>query len=169
MRKTFSQKQNKKYHSKTQLDEKKLAFLWCSLSSCFSVFLHCMSGGVSPCTNLTLLHYPPSPFPFRASAHIIWNCMKLRLVHNLKLLSYKVIKTCRRIQQRWSSWKLTRQGRMNLQLLKNLSFDIFKTITTPMYAIVRSWTDPSSLLPAYVLYGWPLVVKDFKTGQPMKD
>ena len=32
----FSQKQNKKYHSKTQLDEKKLTFSRCSLSPRFS-------------------------------------------------------------------------------------------------------------------------------------
>ena len=62
---------------------------------------------------------------FRASAPIAWSYMKLRLFHYLELLRYKVIKTCRRTQQRWSSWKSTREGRMNLKLLKNLFVYIF--------------------------------------------
>ena len=44
----FSKNKTKKNHSKIQLDEKKLAFSWCSWSFPFSLFLHCMSGGVCP-------------------------------------------------------------------------------------------------------------------------
>ena len=43
-----SQKQNKKYYSKTQLYERKLTFSWCSLLPRFSLILHCTSGGFCP-------------------------------------------------------------------------------------------------------------------------
>ena len=45
-RRRFLKNKTKQNHSKTQLYEKKLAFSWCSLSFCFSLFLHCTSGGV---------------------------------------------------------------------------------------------------------------------------
>ena len=44
----FSKTKQNKNHSKTQLYEKKLAFLWCSLSSGFSLFLHFTSDGICP-------------------------------------------------------------------------------------------------------------------------
>ena len=47
-RRRFLKNKRKKYHSKTQLDKKKLIFWWCSLSSSFSFFLHCTSGSVRP-------------------------------------------------------------------------------------------------------------------------
>ena len=44
----FSKTKQNKNRSKTQLYEKKLAFLWCSLSFRFSLFLHFTSDGICP-------------------------------------------------------------------------------------------------------------------------
>ena len=122
---------------------------------------------------------------FRASARIAWGCMKLTLFHNLELLQYKLIKTCRRIQQRWSSWKSTREGRMNLNIMKNLFVYIF-TLSVCKICTLQSekkkaeersnFVHTHAPLPppppvrtctlldwhpyplsAYVLYRWPLI------------
>ena len=77
------------------------------------------------CTLMLLLSKTNTNLKFGASACIAWSCMKLRLFHNLELLHYKVIKTCRRIQQGLSSWKSTREGRTNRNILKNLFVYIF--------------------------------------------
>ena len=77
------------------------------------------------CTLMLLLSKTNTNLKFGASACIAWSCMKLRLFHNLELLHYKVIKTCRRIQQWLSSWKSTREGRTNRNILKNLFVYIF--------------------------------------------
>ena len=42
----FKTKQKK--HSKIQIDQKQLGFLWCFWSFLFCLFLHCMSGGICP-------------------------------------------------------------------------------------------------------------------------
>ena len=77
------------------------------------------------CTSILLLSKTSMNLKLRASAHIAWSCMKFRLFYNLELLQYKVIKTCRHIQQRWSSWKSKKEDRMNLDILKNLFGYIF--------------------------------------------
>ena len=77
------------------------------------------------CIHILLLSKSNINLKFWAGTAIAWNYMKLRLCHNPEFLWYKVIKTCRRIQQQWSSWKSTREGRMNLKLLKNLFVYIF--------------------------------------------
>ena len=107
--------------------------------------------------------------------------MKLRLLHKLKLLRYKVINIGRRIEQRWTSWKSTREGRVNFKLL-NLFVYIYalsvckictlqseknrrKIVKLRTYS--RSIIHPSCMhlyafgltllpLPAHVLYWWPL-------------
>ena len=108
---------------------------------------------------------------FRASARLAWNCMTMRLFHDLEVLPYKMMKTCRHIQQQWSSWKSTREGRMNLEILKKifvyifiLSLSVCKICTlqskksrrkkvrlytysrfitpAPLYTRARFWTDP---------------------------
>ena len=55
---------------------------------------------------MTLLRNCTPILKFRASIAIAWGCMKLRLSHNSKLLWCKVIKSCRCIQQQYSSWNL---------------------------------------------------------------
>ena len=77
------------------------------------------------CIPILLLSKTNTNLKFRASACIAWSWMKLRLFHNLELFWYKVIKTCRRTQQRWSFWKLTREGRINSNTLKNMFVYIF--------------------------------------------
>ena len=76
-------------------------------------------------TSILLLSKSNANLKFRASTGIALSSMRLSLFHNLELLWYKVITTCRHIQQRWSSWKSTREGRMNLKLLKTLFLYIF--------------------------------------------
>ena len=128
------------------------------------------------CIHILLLSKSNINLKFWAGTAIAWNYMKLRLCHNPEFLWYKVIKTCRRIQQQWSSWKSTREGRMNLKLLKNLFVYIFTlsvckictlqseknkrkiaklcthTPLHPLYLSVSFWID-SLPLPAYVLHG----------------
>ena len=60
------------------------------------------------CTLILLFWKYNMNLKYRASTTIAWGCMKLklRLSCNPELLWYKVIKTCRRIQQRYSSWNL---------------------------------------------------------------
>ena len=58
------------------------------------------------CTPILLFSKSNTNLTFKASTAIAWSCMKLRLFHNPELLWYKVIKTLRRIQQRYSSWNL---------------------------------------------------------------
>ena len=58
------------------------------------------------CTPILLLSKSNTNLSFRASTAIARDCIKLRLSDNPKLLWYKVIKTCRCIQQRYSSWNL---------------------------------------------------------------
>ena len=57
-------------------------------------------------TLILLLSKSNTNLTFRATTAIAWSCMKLRLFHNPELLWYKVIKSCRRVQQRYSSWNL---------------------------------------------------------------
>ena len=76
-------------------------------------------------TSVLLLSKSKINLKFRASTRIAWSCMKLRLFHNLKLLWHTEVRTSRCIQEWWSSWKSTREGRMNLKLLKNLFVYIF--------------------------------------------
>ena len=60
------------------------------------------------CTPILLFSKYNTNLKFRASTTIAWGCMKLklRLSCNPELFWYKVIKTCRRIQQRYTSWNL---------------------------------------------------------------
>ena len=58
------------------------------------------------CTPMLLLSKSNTNLKFRASTAIVRGCMKSRLSRNPELLWYKVIRTCRRIQQRYSSWNL---------------------------------------------------------------
>ena len=115
-------------------------------------------------TSVLLLSKSKINLKFRASTRIAWSCMKLKLFHNLKLLWYTVIRTSRCIQEWWSSWKSTRKGSMNLKLLKYLFVYVFTLTvckisilqskkqkkdvltphcTSPLYAPVRFWADPS--------------------------
>ena len=71
------------------------------------------------CSPILLLSKSNTNLKFRSSTSIAWSCMKLRLRHNPELLWCKVIKTCRCKHQCWNPWKPTREGRMNLKLLKN--------------------------------------------------
>ena len=130
---------------------------------------------------ISLLSKANTYLKFSACTRISWSCMKLRLFHNLELLRYKMIKTGTCIQQRWSSWKSTREGRINFNLLKNLfvyifTLSVYKICTPqsenktedsqtvyeltlhyllPLYAPVCFWNDPPApfSLPPYVLYG----------------
>ena len=58
------------------------------------------------CTPILLLSKFNTNLKFRASTAIAWGCMKLKLSDNPELLRYKLTKTCRLIQQRYSSWNL---------------------------------------------------------------
>ena len=133
-------------------------------------------------TSVLLLSKSKINLKFRASTRIAWSCMKLRLFHNLKLLWYTVVRTSRCIQEWWSSWKSTREGRMNLKLLKYLFVYVF-TLSVCKICILQSekteercthaplhlpslctctllgWS--SSPLPAWVLYGWSLRLNTF--------
>ena len=116
----------------------------------------------------------------------VWSCVKLRLLHKLKLLRYKVIKICRRIEQRWTSWKSTREVRVNFKLL-NLFVHIYalsvckicslqseknRRKIVKLHTYSRSIIRPSCMhlytfgmtllpLPAHVLYRWPLGLNSF--------
>ena len=132
------------------------------------------------CSPILLLSKSNTNLKFRASTTITGSCKKLRLCHNPELLWCKMIKACRCIQQRWNSWKSTREGRMNLKLLKNQFVYIFtlsvcKICTLqseknkkqkkdythythsplhPLYAPVQFWTDPLPLYGTYFLDGY---------------
>ena len=122
-------------------------------------------------TPILLLSKTNTNLKFRASARLAWNCMKMRLFHNLEVLRYKMMKTCRRTQQQWSSWKSTREGRMNLEIfLKNFRIYFYSKSSVckictlqskknrrkkvklctysrfitpaPLYTCARFWTDP---------------------------
>ena len=134
------------------------------------------------CTSILLLSKSKINLKFRANTRIAWSCMKLRLFHNLKLLWYMVVRASTHTQERWSSWKSTREGKMNLKLLKNLFVYVFTLIVCKICTLHSEKTEercthaqshfspvctctllcwPSSLLPAWVLYGWSLRLNTF--------
>ena len=143
------------------------------------------------CSPILLLSKSNTNLKFRSSTSIAWSCMKLRLCHNPELLWCKVIKTCRCKHQCWNPWKPTREGRMNLKLLKNQFAFIFtlsickicmfqsekkknRTKITLITLTVHCTTcthlysfglTPSSQPPTpplrYVLFGWPLELTNF--------
>ena len=117
------------------------------------------------CTTILLLLNSNANLKYKASTAMAWSCMELRLFHNPELLWCKVIKTRKRIQQRYSSWNLlvyiftlslckicTLPSEKKQKKDKQTAYVLTLHYTPPpphptpmLYTPERFWTDPSPL------------------------